>query len=408
MSASDDAERSAPFPLPYGLLRTWNVTMATKFTREALYNLLWTKPKTSAATELGISDVGLGKICREANIPIPPRGYWARITAGQKPPRIPLPKRGLGQTDEVMIGREVWTGREERITELPPAPTFAESLSEVTLRAQKLLGKIIVAKTLANPHPLIATMLADDEKCRQALIDQPYAWRKPRFEDPLARRRLKILNAVFLMVSKAGFKPSLRGDEAEESGVIVGNINVSFKLTQIEQKLRAAKGKATPPKPRLQFEIPNWTKNNVFPVNLWCDSEEAPLESHLPEIATSLLVAGEMLYRGQAIWRRTHLAERKAEQDEKIRQAEEKAAREAEAARLADLQQRRDALLAAADNRQKALILRALVGEAEQQPNVVATAGFEIWRSWVLAEATQLDPFSGGLKALLNIAPAVP
>lgn len=380
--------------------------MATNFTRQALYELLWSKPKTTIATELGLSDVGLGKICREAIIPIPPRGYWARVTAGQNPSRIPLPVRGLGQADDVMIGREIWTGREERITELPPAPTFAESLSDVTLRAQKLLGKVIVAKTLANPHPLIAKLLAEDEKRRQALIDQPYAWRKPRFDDQIARRRLRILNTLFLVASKAGFRPSLRGEEAEESGIIVGNINVSFTLSKIEQRSRAAKDKAAPPKPKLQLEIPNWAKNSEFPTNHWRDTEETPLESHLSEIATNLLVAGEMLYRGQTIWRYNYLAERKAEQDEKIRQAEEKAAREAEAARLADLQQRRDALLAAADNRQKAMILRALVAEAGQQPNVVATTGFESWRTWVLAEATQLDPFAGGLDALLAIAPA--
>ncbi len=382
--------------------------MATKFTRQALYDLLWSKPKTTVASELGLSDVGLGKICREANIPIPPRGYWARITAGQKPTRLPFPARGLGQTDEVMIGREAWTGREERITELPPAPTFSESLAEVTQRAQKQLGKVAVAKTLANPHPLIAKLLADDEQRRLALIDRPYAWKKPRFDEPLARRRLKIFNALFLMVSKASFKPSLRGEEAEESSIHVGTINVSFKLTQIEQRSRTVKGKTTPPKPRFQLEIPNWTKHNEFPPNLWCDTEETPLESYLPEIAVSLLVAGEMLYRGQAIWRHNFLIERKTEQDEKIRQAEEKAAREAEAARLADQQRRRDALLAAADNRQKAQILRALVAEAEQQPNVVAAAGFEPWRAWVLAEAKRLDPFADGLEVLLSIAPTTP
>lgn len=54
------------------------------------------------------------------------------------------------------------------------------------------------------------------------------------------------------------------------------------------------------------------------------------------------------------------------------------------------------------------MILRALVAEAEQQPNVVAAAGFETWRDWVLAEATRLDPFAGGLEALLSIAPTTP
>ena len=380
--------------------------MAAKFTRQALYDLLWSQPKTTVAIELGISDAGLGKICREANIPIPPRGYWARISAGQTPPRISLQARGLGQTDEVIIGRDTWSGREEQITELPPEPFFPESLATVALRAQKLLGKSCFAKTLANPHPLIAKLLAEDDLRRQAMKDKPYAWDKPKFDEPLARRRLKILNALFLAVSKAGFKPSLHGKEAEEVGVIVGNTHVAFTLTKIEQRSRVAKGKAALSQLQLQLEITNWAQGGEFPLNLWCDTEDAPLESHLAEIATNLLVAGEMLYRGHVIWQHNYLSERKAEQDEKIRQAEEKAAREAEAARLADLQQRRDALLAAADNRQKATILRALVAEAEQQPNVVAAAGFELWRNWVLAEATQLDPFSGALEALLALAPS--
>ena len=213
-------------------------------------------------------------------------------------------------------------------------------------------------------------------------------------------------------VARSGTYPpvsaTLRGEEAEELGVIVGNFNVSLTLTKVEQRSRPAKDKAAPPKPRLQLEIVNWAQGGEFPPNRWCDTAETSLEEHLPQIATNRLVAREMLYRGHAIWDHKRLAERKTKQDEKICQAEEKAAREAEAARLADQQRRRDALLAAADNRQKAMILRALVAEAEQQPNVVAAAGFETWRTWVLAEATRLDPFAGSLEALLDIAPATP
>lgn len=380
--------------------------MATKFTRQALYDLLWTKPKTAVAAELGLSDVGLGKLCREADIPIPPRGYWARVAAGQTPPRMALPARGLGQEDDILVGRERWTGHEERITELPPVPTFPESLADVARRAQQLLGKMTVAKTLSAPHPLIAKLLAEDEQRRQALIDQPFAWRKPQFDAPPARRRLKILNALFLLVSRAGFTPSWRSHEEEKATVRVGDIHVAFTLTAMAPRARRTPDQATVTQPRLQFEISNWGKHTEFPIHYWCDTEETPLESHLPEIATSLLVAGEMLYRGQAIWRREYLAERKAEQEEKQRQAEAHAAREAEAARLAEVQRRHQALLAAADHRQQANILRALVAEAEQQPHVVGAAGFAAWRAWVLAEAAALDPFTGGLADLLALAPA--
>ncbi len=42
------------------------------------------------AEELGISDVALAKRCRSLQVPTPPRGYWARVNAGQRPKRPPL------------------------------------------------------------------------------------------------------------------------------------------------------------------------------------------------------------------------------------------------------------------------------------------------------------------------------
>src|SRR5262249_37123100 len=38
-------------------------------------------------------DVALAKHCRRLAIPVPGRGYWARVDAGQKPYRPKLPKR---------------------------------------------------------------------------------------------------------------------------------------------------------------------------------------------------------------------------------------------------------------------------------------------------------------------------
>jgi hypothetical protein len=43
------------------------------------------------ARRLGISDVGLAKACRRADIPLPGVGYWAKLQYGKKVPRIPLP-----------------------------------------------------------------------------------------------------------------------------------------------------------------------------------------------------------------------------------------------------------------------------------------------------------------------------
>jgi hypothetical protein len=61
--------------------------------REDLYELAWSKPLRELAKDFGISDVALAKRCRRLGIPVPGRGYWARIDAGQSPYRPKLPSR---------------------------------------------------------------------------------------------------------------------------------------------------------------------------------------------------------------------------------------------------------------------------------------------------------------------------
>ena len=55
--------------------------MAT-FTRRELYDLLWSRPRTKVAEQLGVTDTGLGHVCDKYLIPTPARGYWQRKRAG--------------------------------------------------------------------------------------------------------------------------------------------------------------------------------------------------------------------------------------------------------------------------------------------------------------------------------------
>ena len=64
--------------------------MPTKtITREELYNRVWTETVDRLSKELGISNVGLGKLCRRHDIPVPPRGYWAKKEHGHKARQTP-------------------------------------------------------------------------------------------------------------------------------------------------------------------------------------------------------------------------------------------------------------------------------------------------------------------------------
>jgi hypothetical protein len=68
--------------------------------REDLYELVWSKPMLELAIDFGISDRGLAKRCKRLGIPVPGRGYWARVDAGQAPYRPKLPKRGEKWSDQ--------------------------------------------------------------------------------------------------------------------------------------------------------------------------------------------------------------------------------------------------------------------------------------------------------------------
>jgi Phage integrase family len=65
--------------------------------RDVLYRLVWEAPVSEVATRFGVSDVGLAKACRRANIPLPARGYWAKTEAGLSlyPPPLPPAPHGL-------------------------------------------------------------------------------------------------------------------------------------------------------------------------------------------------------------------------------------------------------------------------------------------------------------------------
>jgi hypothetical protein len=53
-----------------------------RVTREELYDRVWSTLMIQLATEFGISDVGLAKICKRLNVPVPHRGYHIRLCNG--------------------------------------------------------------------------------------------------------------------------------------------------------------------------------------------------------------------------------------------------------------------------------------------------------------------------------------
>ncbi|MBR0739657.1 hypothetical protein JQ581_22240 [Bradyrhizobium liaoningense] len=74
-----------------------------EFTRQELYDLVWTTPLVKLAREFGLSDVGLRKTCVRHQVPTPPLGYWAKLNFGKTVKKTPLLPPSPGVSDRVLV-----------------------------------------------------------------------------------------------------------------------------------------------------------------------------------------------------------------------------------------------------------------------------------------------------------------
>ena len=92
-----------------------------KITRAELYEKVWATPMRMFAKEFGMSDVGLAKVCRKHNVPVPPVGYWRRKEIGYKVtrPLLRLAKDGAVHLD-IYVRERLRPEFEELTRQVPP------------------------------------------------------------------------------------------------------------------------------------------------------------------------------------------------------------------------------------------------------------------------------------------------
>ena len=55
-----------------------------RFTREEFFERVWSEPVEQLARSWGLSGRGLAKACEKIRVPVPPRGYWAKLQLGEE------------------------------------------------------------------------------------------------------------------------------------------------------------------------------------------------------------------------------------------------------------------------------------------------------------------------------------
>lgn len=381
--------------------------MAERLKRQELYQLVWSQPMKTLAVRFGISDVALKKTCARAAVPVPGRGHWAKKEAGKRVVQANLPTRPPGMDDEVLVGGgghywyRNWT-QEELLGPLPVAPAFSEPIESVRDRIAKTVGKVTAPRNVKAWHPVISRLLAKDEERREKQRSSRYSfsWDAPLFDSPFERRRLRILNSLFLAAVRMDGKPEIRGREAEEIYISFHQRHVAISLDR--PKTRKGRGRTLPRNPgpddkSLRLAIRDSMRADTDRMS-WQDEDEKPLEHHLTEITIEIVLTAERQYREGAVRQHQWRIERKAQLEEEVRQRRLEAER-AERERRAQLEQARvDRLLSDADAFKQASVIRSYVDKVrsavERGEVDLSEADIARWAEWAVAQANRIDPLA--------------
>lgn len=368
--------------------------------REALYNLVWAVPVSKLARQFQLSDRGLAKLCHREGIPVPPRGYWAKLAAGHSVTQTPLPEPVAGRSPWISVapkgsdyGAEgrAWLAKHTAAPPLddapsphPEAPVHNHDVHVVAWRARSAVGNVRVRKRELQSavHPTIARLLTDDREAWERQRSRYLGYHEKRqFAGAGPRRRLGLLNALLLALEKAGARADVADREGRAIIVTVGRMVVRCLLESTWMRTT----RSTEREERLDFHVYAGGNSNASRF-AWKERRGLVLESCLAEIATGILVAAELEQRDREWQYYNHLLRLRAE-----------AFREQERQREKRRQEARDRLITDANHLRQADAIRSLVAAARRELNADSVE-FGRWQCWALTEAEALDPIrSGGL-----------
>ncbi|MGJ7567700.1 hypothetical protein ACSFBM_27870 [Variovorax sp. GB1R11] len=394
--------------------------MTKTLTRTELYELVWTRPRSTLAKDLGISDVAIGKLCVRSHIPGPPPGYWARKAAGKAGRRPPLPIRLPGHSIEVTFGDRgygSWPVGED-LNQSIAAPEFAEQIDEQVAAAMKIIGKVVACRDLSSPHSALKRVLDAEARRRQKAQERGWTFDKPRFDGPQHQRQLKIFNSIARALAPVTTGLDVLSQDEWIQGVGTLHflkMNLHFGgarlgLLIIEPDVSNHHRRALKSKKVDATTLRLGAESGPLDALEWTDKPGEKLESQLPTIIQGLLVRAELSMRTYAQFAHEHRVKRRIE----IAKEQEAAERARETKRLEEIaahrQKAREHIINLGKQRRAALDIREMVGVLSAHPELGPEGNpqFDDWVRLALDVADELDPMKRPLQALISDAGAVP
>lgn len=339
--------------------------MVKELNRKELYKLVWSKPITEAAKEYGLSDRGLSKICERNTVPVPPRGYWAKIKAGQK---IKIPSLiSLDKIDNNIL-LSVKTVKKADIA-------ISDDFKELIQREKLPKYKISVPDCLSNYHQIIAQ------------------WNKIDLKRQLSgqeRRRRKILSVLldsldergFVLEEESGGKKRITINYQQSSVII--NVEPYVKCYRQELKnenndsFYSTGRKWTFVKEATQKLVLNIYYVDGFKIKSFIESENDPLEKSLNKIIIYVI---KRIWKEQQSYLEREELHYQWEKERQIRQNENEI-QKLELNKIAELEENLKSWQHAQDIRN---FVQSMVISAKTQD-------LSDWQQWALYYADKVDP----------------
>ena len=346
---------------------------ATKVHRETLYKEVWEDPISKIAIRYSISDVALAKVCRKLQVPVPPRGYWARIQHGQHVTRPKLPKLSNGALEEATIS---------------PVLVRSRILPDVVVK-QKEFEEDPAHRISIDPnhelHPLVRKTRAilngrvsDPDKSLPLAIHVGKSSRE---------KALCLLSTMLFAFEERNFKVEVCSGTNNGSFVIVNDEPLQFSLNEETQKADARLAANTEHSPdaervaktRLVFRIHDYWAQGYR--KMWSDGVRRSLEEQLNDMMPALVELSAVIRK-----ERLECERRNAEIHEEFRQ------RDLERARMQQME-------SDLKNWRIAVDLRTLVAQvsshaSDEQKNTPDVTRWIKWANWV---ASVNDPLQKGV-----------
>lgn len=367
------------------------------YNRQKLYEEVWAKPVVQVAIQYGVSDVAIHKICKSLQIPVPPRGYWAKLRAGEKMPRPPLPAvKGMIQK----TGSRTFTG-EKKAQEPSQVLAFLNenNRDRVLIAAQQ----IQMSAENATPHKKIAAYRSvikewnkKDKKPQSAQRDFKNFYDRPQFltgviSNESLPRVFRILDALFSQIESLGgtvndnLSLKIRGEivhiEISESQDTVDHVMTreEAQAMLVYKDAKRINSWASEPQIRKYDYVFNGRLRICIREHRYFrDSEKSNVETRLGEMLIELYEQSEVIKQKRIA----------AEEAERKRQEEERH-REERRVRYNDEVEKTIALMNIVQDYDMACKIRAFVAALESEDTDEKTAALI---DWAKKKADWFDP----------------